>query len=62
MAVDGVCGLHLVYPAKNRQVGGAYGIVSTMFFALYILLWNLENAKLGKFQRVDSFSRVAQVR
>lgn len=24
------------------QVGGAYGIVSTVFFGLYILLWNLE--------------------
>ncbi|CAK9015841.1 Uncharacterized protein SCF082_LOCUS12930 [Durusdinium trenchii] len=24
------------------EVGGAYGIVSTVFFGLYILLWNLE--------------------
>ena len=42
--------LHFVASAKNRQVGGAYGIVSTMFFALYILLWNLEYATLGSFQ------------
>ncbi|CAL1130278.1 unnamed protein product [Cladocopium goreaui] len=26
------------------EVGGAYGIISTIFFALYILLWNVENA------------------
>eukprot|EP00434_Breviolum_minutum_P030987 symbB.v1.2.027405.t1/scaffold2802.1/size122644/1 len=26
------------------EVGGAYGIASTMFFALYLLLWNLEYA------------------
>jgi hypothetical protein len=29
------------------EVGGAYGIISTIFFALYILLWNVENANLG---------------
>ena len=50
IAVDGVCGLRFVYPPKNRQVGGAYGIASTMFFALYLLLWNLEYAKLGRLQ------------
>ncbi len=51
---DDVFALHFVASAKNRQVGGAYGIVSTMFFALYILLWNLEYATLGSFQWVES--------
>jgi len=32
------------YVSFIGEVGGAYGIVSTVFFALYILLWNLEYA------------------
>lgn len=38
------------------EVGGAYGIISTVFFALYILLWNVENANN---QRLDQSLPVA---